>query len=275
MGAPRRRERAPRTRNPEGGAGPPGPQNPAFRELGRAARAGFSKMETNAAPPPAPRPPRKGRRPPGDARDRRAKVPQAESAPLSPFSRPSALVSSQLGGSPARQDRRRPPPPRASLPAGASACPAPGSDDRRRSRRCPVGLRGGGGKMAAAGALERSFLELSGAERERPRHFREFTVCTAGTEAAEEAAIRFFPPRPSPGSPDLSHSQFILPSPHGCSPGTGFLSVLLLPSLPPFLSLWGVRLLSGRPQPLSSPESPACRLNTLLLQGPPTPWPAL
>uniref|UniRef100_A0A452TV44 Nucleoporin 160 n=1 Tax=Ursus maritimus TaxID=29073 RepID=A0A452TV44_URSMA len=32
----------------------------------------------------------------------------------------------------------------------------------------------------------RSFVELTGAERERPRHFREFTVCGIGTEAAKE-----------------------------------------------------------------------------------------
>uniref|UniRef100_A0A8C7EP28 Nucleoporin 160 n=1 Tax=Neovison vison TaxID=452646 RepID=A0A8C7EP28_NEOVI len=38
--------------------------------------------------------------------------------------------------------------------------------------------------MAAAGALERSFEELSGAERERPRHFREFTVSGIGTKAS-------------------------------------------------------------------------------------------
>uniref|UniRef100_A0A8C7ENT4 Nucleoporin 160 n=1 Tax=Neovison vison TaxID=452646 RepID=A0A8C7ENT4_NEOVI len=50
----------------------------------------------------------------------------------------------------------------------------------------PVGPCGGGGKMAAAGALERSFEELSGAERERPRHFREFTVSGIGTKAAKE-----------------------------------------------------------------------------------------
>lgn len=57
--------------------------------------------------------------------------------------------------------------------------------------------------MAAAGALERSFVELSGAERERPRHFREFTVCDVGTEAAKEGAILFFPSGSSRGS--LSH----------------------------------------------------------------------
>lgn len=54
--------------------------------------------------------------------------------------------------------------------------------------------------MAAAGALERSFVELSGAERERPRHFREFTVCGIGTEAAKEDAIRSFPSGISYGS---------------------------------------------------------------------------
>lgn len=64
----------------------------------------------------------------------------------------------------------------------------------------PVEPCGGGGKMAAAGALERSFVELSGAERERPRHFREFTVCGIGTEAAKEDAIRSFPSGISYGS---------------------------------------------------------------------------
>ncbi|XP_054999227.1 nuclear pore complex protein Nup160 [Sorex araneus] len=38
--------------------------------------------------------------------------------------------------------------------------------------------------MAAAGALERSFVELSGAERERPRRFRELTVCGSGPASA-------------------------------------------------------------------------------------------
>uniref|UniRef100_A0A452QNE5 Nucleoporin 160 n=1 Tax=Ursus americanus TaxID=9643 RepID=A0A452QNE5_URSAM len=38
--------------------------------------------------------------------------------------------------------------------------------------------------MAAAGALERSFVELTGAERERPRHFREFTVSVKYSESA-------------------------------------------------------------------------------------------
>lgn len=60
----------------------------------------------------------------------------------------------------------------------------PGSDDSDATRPCPVGPRGDGGKMAAAGSLERSFVELSGAERERPRHFREFTARGVGTERA-------------------------------------------------------------------------------------------
>lgn len=47
--------------------------------------------------------------------------------------------------------------------------------------------------MAAAGALERSFVELSGAEREKPRRFREFTVCGVGTKAGEEGASLSFP----------------------------------------------------------------------------------
>uniref|UniRef100_A0A8C7ENS6 Nucleoporin 160 n=1 Tax=Neovison vison TaxID=452646 RepID=A0A8C7ENS6_NEOVI len=55
----------------------------------------------------------------------------------------------------------------------------------------PVGPCGGGGKMAAAGALERSFEELSGAERERPRHFREFTVSGIGTANALAGAVKY------------------------------------------------------------------------------------
>ncbi|XP_036116122.1 nuclear pore complex protein Nup160 [Molossus molossus] len=45
--------------------------------------------------------------------------------------------------------------------------------------------------MAAAGALERSFVELSGAERERPRHFREFTVCCVGTANALAGTVKY------------------------------------------------------------------------------------
>ncbi|KAF4009453.1 hypothetical protein G4228_000119 [Cervus hanglu yarkandensis] len=45
--------------------------------------------------------------------------------------------------------------------------------------------------MAAAGAVERSFVELSGAERERPRHFREFTVCGIGTANAAAGAVKY------------------------------------------------------------------------------------
>ncbi|XP_003465204.2 nuclear pore complex protein Nup160 [Cavia porcellus] len=45
--------------------------------------------------------------------------------------------------------------------------------------------------MAAAGALERSFLELSGAERERLRQFREFTVCGLGTSSAAPGAVKY------------------------------------------------------------------------------------
>uniref|UniRef100_A0A2K5QRH8 Nucleoporin 160 n=1 Tax=Cebus imitator TaxID=2715852 RepID=A0A2K5QRH8_CEBIM len=56
---------------------------------------------------------------------------------------------------------------------------------------CPVGHRGDGGKMAAAGSLDRSFVELSGAERERPRHFREFTVCSIGTANAVAGASKY------------------------------------------------------------------------------------
>ncbi|KAM8818629.1 nuclear pore complex protein Nup160 isoform 3-T3 [Rhynchonycteris naso] len=55
----------------------------------------------------------------------------------------------------------------------------------------PVGLRGGGGKMAAAGALERGFVELSGAERERPSHFREFTVCSVGAANTSAGTVKY------------------------------------------------------------------------------------
>lgn len=61
------------------------------------------------------------------------------------------------------------------------------------------------------------------------------------------------PPRaPLPG-PCISPSQFILPSPHGCSPGTGFLRVPLLPSLLPSLFVWIVRLSSSA---FSAPSGP-------------------
>ncbi|KAM5246978.1 nuclear pore complex protein Nup160 isoform 2-T2 [Ctenodactylus gundi] len=43
--------------------------------------------------------------------------------------------------------------------------------------------------MAAAGALDRSFVELSGAERERPRRFREFAVC--GPAGAAPGAAKY------------------------------------------------------------------------------------
>ncbi|TKC46099.1 hypothetical protein EI555_005422, partial [Monodon monoceros] len=45
--------------------------------------------------------------------------------------------------------------------------------------------------MATAGAMERSFVELSGAERERPRHFREFTVCGIGTANVVAGAVKY------------------------------------------------------------------------------------
>ncbi|EHB11142.1 Nuclear pore complex protein Nup160 [Heterocephalus glaber] len=45
--------------------------------------------------------------------------------------------------------------------------------------------------MAAAGALERSFLELSGAERERLRRFREFTVCVLGSAGVAPGAVKY------------------------------------------------------------------------------------
>lgn len=41
------------------------------------------------------------------------------------------------------------------------------------------------------GSLERSFVELSGAERERPRHFREFTVCDIGTASAAFGTVKY------------------------------------------------------------------------------------
>ncbi|KAJ8795873.1 hypothetical protein J1605_002635 [Eschrichtius robustus] len=79
----------------------------------------------------------------------------------------------------------------ASSPVRISARSAPGSDDIRRvllvSRRASRWR----GKMAAAGAMERSFVELSGAERERPRHFREFTVCCIGSANAVAGAVKY------------------------------------------------------------------------------------
>ncbi|KAK2494490.1 hypothetical protein MC885_000308 [Smutsia gigantea] len=45
--------------------------------------------------------------------------------------------------------------------------------------------------MAAAASLERSFVELSGTERERPRHFREFTVCGVGTGNALIGTVKY------------------------------------------------------------------------------------
>ncbi|KAM6159346.1 nuclear pore complex protein Nup160 isoform 1-T1 [Rhynchocyon petersi] len=71
--------------------------------------------------------------------------------------------------------------------------PAPPPEVTTTAQSClrPVGLRGCGGKMAAAGAIERSFLEISGAERERPRHFREFTVCGVGTVPAVAGAVKY------------------------------------------------------------------------------------
>ncbi|KAG3285305.1 hypothetical protein H1C71_008902 [Ictidomys tridecemlineatus] len=45
--------------------------------------------------------------------------------------------------------------------------------------------------MAAAGSLERSFVELSGTERERPRRFREFTVCGVGTTNPVAGTVKY------------------------------------------------------------------------------------
>ncbi|KAM5246979.1 nuclear pore complex protein Nup160 isoform 3-T3 [Ctenodactylus gundi] len=45
--------------------------------------------------------------------------------------------------------------------------------------------------MAAAGALDRSFVELSGAERERPRRFREFAVCGVEPAGAAPGAAKY------------------------------------------------------------------------------------
>uniref|UniRef100_A0A8B9YK24 Nucleoporin 160 n=1 Tax=Bos mutus grunniens TaxID=30521 RepID=A0A8B9YK24_BOSMU len=45
---------------------------------------------------------------------------------------------------------------------------------------CPVGP-----------PVERSFVEVVGAERERPRHFREFTVCGIGTANAAAGAVKY------------------------------------------------------------------------------------
>ncbi|XP_029409375.1 nuclear pore complex protein Nup160-like, partial [Nannospalax galili] len=85
----------------------------------------------------------------------------------------------------------------ATCPNPRASRPAPRSDDSHTVRPCPVRPRGcgsdggSGGKMAAAGALERSFVELSGAERERPRHFREFTACGVGTASAVFGAVKY------------------------------------------------------------------------------------
>ncbi|XP_011818951.1 PREDICTED: nuclear pore complex protein Nup160 [Colobus angolensis palliatus] len=76
-------------------------------------------------------------------------------------------------------------------PSAAPPAPPPEVTVAARPCLCPVGHRGDGGKMAAAGALERSFVELSGAERERPRHFREFTVCSIGTANAVAGAVKY------------------------------------------------------------------------------------
>ncbi|XP_030189635.1 nuclear pore complex protein Nup160 [Lynx canadensis] len=79
------------------------------------------------------------------------------------------------------------------LPHLSATPPAPPPEVTMASHPClrPVEPCGGGGKMAAAGALERSFVELSGAERERPRHFREFTVCGIGTANALAGAVKY------------------------------------------------------------------------------------
>ncbi|EAW67881.1 nucleoporin 160 [Homo sapiens] len=75
--------------------------------------------------------------------------------------------------------------------SAAPPAPPPEVTATARPCLCSVGRRGDGGKMAAAGALERSFVELSGAERERPRHFREFTVCSIGTANAVAGAVKY------------------------------------------------------------------------------------
>uniref|UniRef100_A0A2K6S1J1 Nucleoporin 160 n=1 Tax=Saimiri boliviensis boliviensis TaxID=39432 RepID=A0A2K6S1J1_SAIBB len=75
--------------------------------------------------------------------------------------------------------------------SAAPPAPPPEVTTAARTSLCPVGHRGDGGKMAAAGSLDRSFVELSGAERERPRHFREFTVCSIGTANAVTGAAKY------------------------------------------------------------------------------------
>lgn len=67
--------------------------------------------------------------------------------------------------------------------------------------------------MAAAGAVERSFVEVVGAERERPRHFREFTVCGIGTAASQQSATEPSP-RASPVDSSIPNPPVTLLSPH-------------------------------------------------------------
>uniref|UniRef100_A0A452TV45 Nucleoporin 160 n=1 Tax=Ursus maritimus TaxID=29073 RepID=A0A452TV45_URSMA len=61
------------------------------------------------------------------------------------------------------------------LPGSSAPPPAPGFSKRKQTRP----------------PLERSFVELTGAERERPRHFREFTVCGIGTANALAGAVKY------------------------------------------------------------------------------------
>lgn len=203
----RRRELGPQTRNPEEEVNLPGPRTPPSREFRLAARAGFLKKETNPPPPPYPGAAGKREPPPPEAssqatpkfrRQNRLPLPRPLGFPLRPRSSPANSVG-------ARQCRVKTAfllPGLFHLPA-PSPVPPPEVTTAAGSCGCPVGLRGSGGKMAAAGALERSFVELSGAERERPRHFREFTVCGVGTGAAKEGAILFFRSGSSHGSLNL------------------------------------------------------------------------
>lgn len=149
------------------------------------ARASFSKWK-HIQPRPCPRPPGKApplQPPPVVAAGRGVFLPpqtHSRGENLRLTVRPAVLSQPQS------QRRAR------SLPL----LDTPGSDDNDATLPCPVGPRGDGGKMAAAGSLERSFVELSGAERERPRHFREFTACGVGTERAWGNGSHCFPSGP-------------------------------------------------------------------------------
>ncbi|KAM9221827.1 LOW QUALITY PROTEIN: nuclear pore complex protein Nup160-like [Dugong dugon] len=137
--------------------------------LSLAARAGIFNVETSPGPPPALRTPGKG-----------------GVLPAHPHSLANSVAAQQW-----RKVR-----PACLLPAfldlfTAPLAPSPEVTTSARPCLCPVGPRDCGGKMAAAGAVEPSFLELSGAKRERLRHFPEFTVCGVGTVNAVAGRVKY------------------------------------------------------------------------------------